>query len=153
MRTTIALAVTAAALAGLGTQAAAAPSASNTKVCGQIKKGPYASYLSSITGIRAKGTTWTVFGTDVACGNAMNGTRSLFTQWKRAKPGAPLSLKGYTCLKIVDRKYSGGGISSGGGVCHLGTSSGTSIFGPDTFAFRMSGKYTVGQIKALFHIK
>jgi hypothetical protein len=139
-----------AALAVVTTQANAA---SGTKICGQIKNGPHASYWSLVSGIKQKdGTTWTVLATGVPCGKAIVGSKQLFGQWKKAKLGAPLTLAGFACVKMVDSSYDGKGKSSGGGLCHVGSTPATSVFSSNTFAFRMTGKYTMAQIKAFFHL-
>lgn len=125
-----------------------------THVCGQIKHGPSATYWSRVSGIRLKsGTTWTVLATDVDCRFALKASKSLFGAWKAAKLGASLKLKGYACVKMVDLSYDGKGTSSGGGLCHVGSTPAVSPFSPNTFAFRMTGPYTVAQIKAFFHLK
>jgi hypothetical protein len=126
---------------------------SATTICGQIKNGPHASYWSIVSGVKQKdGTTWTVLSTGVPCGKAVAGSKKLFGQWKRAKLGAPLTLAGFTCVKMIDSSYDGKGKSSGGGLCHVGSTPGTSVFSPNTFAFRMTGRYTIAQIKAFFHL-
>ena len=79
-------------------------------------------------------------------------TRTLFAQWQHAKPGAALKLKGYACVKMIDRAYSGNGVSSGGGLCHVGKTPATSIAAAGTFSFRMTGSYSIAQIKAFLHI-
>jgi len=48
--------------------------------------------------------------------------------------------------------YDGKGKSSGGGLCHVGSTPATSVFAPGAFAFRMTGKYSVAQIKQFFHL-
>jgi hypothetical protein len=150
VRTTVLVAALAAALS---LAAAQADAASATKICGQIKNGPRASYWSLVSGIKQKGgTTWTVLATGVPCGKAVTGSKKLFAQWKTAKLGAPLKLAGFTCVKMIDASYDGKGKSSGGGLCHVGTTPSSSVFSPNTFAFRMTGSYTVAQIKAFFHI-
>jgi hypothetical protein len=37
--------------------------------------------------------------------------------------------------------------------CHKGSAPATTIFDPGTFAFRMTGSYTIAQIKAFFGMK
>lgn len=154
MRTAFTLAVIITSLAGASAGASAASTATGLRICGQIKNGPHASFWSHVSGLRFKdGTTWTVGANRVGCGAAMNGTRTLFKQWQQAKPGARLSLKGYACIKMIDSSYDGKGMSSGGGLCHVGKTLASSIFAPDTFNFRMTGPYTIAQVKAFFHIK
>jgi len=138
----------------LAVAAGSASAAGGTQICGQIKNGPSASYWSSVSGIRLKsGSTWTVLATGVRCGFAVKASKSLFGAWKAAKIGGSLKLKGYTCVKMTDRTYDGKGISSGGGLCHVGATPGLTPFAPNTFAFRMTGPYTITQIKAFFHLK
>ena len=155
MRVAVPIVLSAAVLTGIGTQALAARNAApaNTKICGQIKRGPHAKYLSLVSGIRSDGTTWTVIVTGVPCAYAMTKTPGLLKQWAKAKIGAPLKLAGATCLKMTDRAYSGQGTSSGGFMCHRGSGAPTNIFGPSTFAARETAPYTVAQIKAFFGIK
>lgn len=148
--TLIAAFVLAAVLTAVTAQASAA---SATKICGQIKNGPHASYWSLVSGVKQKdGTTWTVLATGVPCGKAIAGSRKLFGQWRNAKLGAPLTLAGFTCVKMIDASYDGKGKSSGGGLCHVGSTPATNVFSANAFAFRMTGKYTVAQIKAAFHL-
>ena len=150
MRIPVLVAALAAALALTPAHAGAA---SATKICGQIKNGPHASYWSLVSGIKQKGgTTWTVLSTGVPCGKAIAGSKTLFAQWKTAKLGAPLTLAGFTCVKMIDSSYDGKGKSSGGGLCHVGSTPGTSVFSPNTFSFRMTGAYSAAQIKAYFHL-
>jgi hypothetical protein len=133
--------------------AAPRPAPANTKVCGQIKNGPYASYWSLVSGIKSKGTTWTVLATGVPCSYALAKTPPLLKQWAKAKLGAPLTLAGAACIKMIDRAYSGSGRSSGGFMCHRGSGAPTNVFGPNTFAARETNPYSVKQIKAFFGIK
>jgi hypothetical protein len=119
-------------------------------VCGQIRTGPYASFSSSlVTGLKLKGTTWTVVATGLPCATAMKATPRLLRQWAKAKIGAPLALSGMHCLKLTDRAYGGPGESSGGFVC--GSQTGTPyLFAPKTFAARMTGGWSVARIKQTF---
>lgn len=154
MRTWIALALLVAAVAAIdaGTAGGAAPP--NAKICGQIKNGPHASYWSVVTGIKEKdGTTWTVLSTGVDCGFTINASKKLLPVWAHAKLGAKLPFAGYACVKMIDKSYSGTGTSSGGGSCRKGSAPATTIFDPGTFAFRMTGTYTIAQIKAFFGMK
>ena len=153
MRTRLVLAALL-ALAGFASQAVAAPAAAppNTRICGQIK-GPHAKYLSVVSGLRSEGTTWTIIVTGVDCTYAKKQTPGLLKQWAKAKIGASLTLAGASCIKMTDRGYSGQGTSSGGFMCHKGSSPPTSIFGQNTFAARETNPYTVAQIKAFFGIK
>lgn len=142
------------AVAVAGTQALAASTRALVRgsVCGQIKHGPHAAYWSNVSGIRSKGTTWTVLATDVSCTYAMKQVPALLKQWQHAKPGARLGLAGATCIVSTDRAYSGSGTSSGGFVCHKGSGA-AAIFSPSTFAARETDPYTVAQIKAFFGLK
>jgi hypothetical protein len=72
--------------------------------------------------------------------------------WVRAKLGAPLALRGFTCVKMVDASYDGKGQNSGGGLCHVGSTPGATAYSPDTFAFRNTGPYSVAQIKAFLRL-
>jgi hypothetical protein len=118
-------------------------------ICGQIKHGPYASYRSSVSGVREQGTTWTVIATGLPCATALKATPALLEQWAKAKIGGPLTLSGMHCLKMADGAYSGSGTSSGGFVC--GSQAGTPyIFAPKTFAARMTGVWSIAVIKQYF---
>jgi hypothetical protein len=152
IRLALALLVATAGATAVGTAGGAAPA--NARICGQIKNGPHASYWSVVTGIKEKdGTTWTVLATGVDCGFATNASKKLLPVWAHAKLGAKLPFRGYACVKMIDKSYSGTGTSSGGGSCHKGSAPATTIFDPGTFAFRMTGNYTIAQIKAFFGMR
>src|SRR5262249_24955202 len=154
MRTTFAVVLVVGAAVALGTSARAEITVAppNTRVCGQIQHGPHASYLSVVSGIRSNGTTWTVIATGVPCGYAMSKTPGLLKLGAKAALGARIALSGYTCLKMTDRSYSGSGTSSGGFLCHRGSTPALTIFGPATFTARETAPYSVAQIKAFFGI-
>ena len=120
-----------------------------THICGQLT-GPHASYLSRVSGMKSQGTTWTVLSTGVSCSAAKAAAPSLLKAWAKAKLGAPLSMKGYACVKLIDTGYSGTGTSSGGFLCHRGSTPATSVFASGTFAVRETNPYSVAQIKAFF---
>jgi hypothetical protein len=120
-----------------------------TRICGQLA-GPHASYLSRVSGMKSHGSTWTILSTGVSCSAASAAAPPLLSQWAKAQLGARLSLKGYTCSKLIDTGYSGTGTSSGGVLCHQGSTPAASIFAPSTFAVRETAPYTVAQIKAFF---
>jgi len=149
-----------AALAAGVTATGAASGASVTRVCGQLtstakRQLPSAKYLSLVSGIRSSGSTWTVLATGVPCGTALSSTPALLRQWQQARLGARLDpgLAGYTCVKAIDRAWSGSGQSSGGFVCQKGSGLPASVFAPGTFAARETSPYTIAQIKAFFHIQ
>jgi hypothetical protein len=75
--------------------------------------GPYASFWSLVTGLKLKGTTWTVLATDVPCSTAMKATPGMLKLWAKVKIGASLPLAGYQRLKMTDRAYSGTGRPAG----------------------------------------
>jgi hypothetical protein len=154
MRTFLAVVLAAGLAVALSAPAAAGPSAAppNTRVCGQLH-GPHASYRSVVSGIRSTGSTWTVIATGVPCGFALTKSPALLKQWATAKLGARVALTGYTCLKMTDQGYSGSGTSSGGFLCHKGSTAATSVFGPATFTARETAPYSVAQIKAFFGIR
>jgi hypothetical protein len=155
MRTTFAmvLVVSGAAVAlGASAGASTAVAPPNTRICGQIH-GPHASYVSVVSGIKSSGTAWTVIATGVPCTYAMSKTPGLLKLWAKARLGARIALPGYTCLKMTDRSYSGSGTSSGGFLCHRGSTPAMTIFGPSTFTARETAPYSVAQIKAFFGIK
>jgi hypothetical protein len=155
VRAASALVLAGAVLALVSLQAVAAPAAApgSTRICGQIKHGPHAKYLSLVSGIKSDGTTWTVIATGVPCKTALAKTPGLLKRWPKATIGARLPLAGYTCLKMADSAYTGSGQSSGGFLCHRGAGSPTSVFGPNTFTARGTDPYTIPQIKAFFGIK
>jgi hypothetical protein len=154
VRTTLALVLAIASAVVPTTVAAAARSAAppNTRICGQVS-GPHASYRSAVSGLKSQGTTWTVIATGVSCDVAKAKSPGLLKQWAKAKLGGRLTLPGYTCLKMTDGAYSGSGTSSGGFLCHRGSTPATSVFGQGTFTARETAPYTVAQIKAFFGIK
>ena len=149
-RAAVVLALSTAVVAA-GAARAAAPA--STRICGQLAHGPHASYLSSVSGIKSTGTTWTVIATGVSCKYALAKTPALLKLWAKAKLGAPLTLAGATCLKMIDSAYSGSGQSSGGFLCHVGPGPPTSVFGPSTFTVRETNPYSIAQIKGFFGIK
>ena len=106
-----------------------------------------------MSGVKQKGgTTWTVLSTGVPCSQALRASKSLFGPWASAQLGQSLSLPGYSCFKMTDLSYDGKGKSSGGGLCHVGSTRASSVFDAGTFAFRMTGAYTIAQIKQFFHL-
>jgi hypothetical protein len=129
----------------LGAQPAGGSRAATGTICGQLK-GPYASFWSSVTGLKLKGTTWTVIATGVPCPFALASTPGLLTQWTKAPIGGSLTLKGGHCVKMSDRAYSGSGTSSGGFVCTTGSVYPV-IFGPKTFTARMTDGWSTSQMK------
>jgi hypothetical protein len=139
------IALSAAAIGGLAGQAAGKPAAPlkiKIRICGQIKHGPHASYRSLLTGKTLKGTTWTVFSTRIPCSKAKSVAPSVLKWWKTAKVDAHKTLKGFSCGKANDgRGHSGtaGCIPTKGGYAALAN-----------FELLMTGKYTIGQIKAMF---
>jgi hypothetical protein len=141
--TTVVLA--AAAIGGLAGQAAgqpATPRALKTKLCGQIKHGPYASYTSLLFRKKLTGTTWTVFSTGIPCSKTMSVAPAVLRWWKTAKVDAHATVKGFTCSKENDgKRHSGtsGCIPAGNGYPALAN-----------FELIMTGKYTLAQIRALF---
>jgi hypothetical protein len=147
------LSVAALAAGSASTDAASRAAPPNTRICTQVKNGPYASYLSLVSGIKSKGTTWTILVTGVPCSYAVAKTPGLLKQWPKAKLGGRLQLAGAVCVKMIDAAYAGHGQSSGGFMCHRGSAPPISIFGPNTFAARETNPYTIAQIKAFFGIK
>jgi len=141
-----------AALAAPISRAAPVAAPPDTRVCGQIQ-GPHVEYLSAVSGLKSRGSTWTVIATGVPCGEALAKSPRLLGLWVKAKVGARLPLAGYTCSKMADSAYSGSGRSSGGFVCHRGPGPAASVFGPNTFTARGTAPYTVAQIKAFFGIR
>jgi hypothetical protein len=128
------------ALTVLATQALAAPAA-KTQICGQ-KKGPSTSWSDSFPGIgkvKFKGSTWTVFATDVSCKFAMSVTPGHLKRWANAKVGDHWTVKGWLCGKEKARGYSGKGVSSGSIGC----------VGPHAafIAIHMLAPYSLAKIK------
>lgn len=120
---------------GSGAQAWASARATQlspeTRICGQIKHGPFAKGAFPLDGKIVTGTTWTVFADGGAsCSFAMAKTRVLLKQWAKAKPGAlKPGLTGWICSRA-------GSII---GEC----------FKPGKeIDFWMTGKYTLAQLKA-----
>ncbi len=134
---------------------AGAATSAGTQVCTQLKgsKLPTASYLSSVSGIKSHGNVWTILATDVKCSTAVSISLKLLPHWKTAGLGASLPWPGYTCFKMIDAKYTGGGRSSGGFLCHRGAGRATSPFGSMTFAARETSPYSVSQVKQFFGLK
>jgi hypothetical protein len=131
-------------IAAVATSPAAGKPAARGTICGQVK-GPSASFWSVVTGLKLKGTTWTVLATDVPCSTAMKDSPGLLGQWTKAKIGGSLTLAGFHCLKMTDRAYSGNGVASGGFVC--GTSGTPAVFGSHTFSARMTDGWSTAQIR------
>ncbi len=149
----IALVAVCAAFAVASPQAGTTLARPDTTLCKQIP-GPYAAYLSLVSGFRSKGTTWTVLATKhLTCAFAVAQASALLRKWRSAAIGARLSLPGFACVKMRDRAYSGPGVSSGGFLCHRGGVPAPSPFAPDTFAVRETNPYTPEQIRALFGIR
>jgi hypothetical protein len=123
-----------------------------SKLCGQ-RPGPYASYLSRVSGFKSRGKTWTVIATPASlCRFALAHLDTLLGEWKRAKLGAQLALPGYTCVKMVDTGYGGAGTASGGFLCHRGKTPAPTIFDANSFTARESAPYSAASIRALFGI-
>ena len=105
MRITIALVISAALVAGLTTSAFARRAASTvspeTRICGQIKHGPFATGPFPLDQKILKGTTWTVFSDGVPCGFALAKTPALLKQWAKAKSASDLKpgLAGWLCTR------------------------------------------------------
>jgi hypothetical protein len=137
--------VAAAALAALAGQAAgqrAAPLALKTKVCGQIKHGPHASYVSLLFHKKLSGTTWTVFSTGIPCRKTMKVAPAVLKWWKTAKVDSHKTVKRFTCNKEND-----GHGHSGSSGCIPATTAYPALA---NFELIMTGKYTLAQLRALF---
>ena len=138
MRITIALVISAALVAGLTTSALAHRVASTvspeTRICGQIKHGPYATGPFPLDQKIVKGTTWTVFSDGVPCGFALARTPALLKQWAKARSASDLKpgLAGWICKRDEKPAVIGS--------CIKGSKK--------EFDFWMTGKYTLAQLKA-----
>ena|SRR5712691_5869938 len=97
----------AAAAAAIAAQAGSGASL-KTALCGQVKKGPHASYTSLLTGRKLNGNTWTVFATGVPCTAAMRAAPAILRWWAKAKVDAHGTVAGFTCNKEADRHGSSG---------------------------------------------
>jgi hypothetical protein len=139
MRTPLVIPVVLATLAAV-TTAAAAP-AGKTQICGQ-RQGPSTAWSDTLPGygtFKFKGSTWTVFATDVSCPFALQATPGLLAQWAKAKVGGRLTLAGWLCTKEKARAYAGKGTSSGS----IGCVGKQAAF----IAIQMYAPYTLAQIK------
>ena len=139
------IALSAAAIGALTGQAAGSPAISlkpKTKICGQIKHGPYASYRSLLSGKTIKGTTWTVFSTGIPCKTTMKVAPAVLKWWKTAKVDGHKTVKGFLCGKENDGKGH-----SGTTGC-VPTKSGYPAL--SNFELIMTGKYTLAQIRSIF---
>ena len=129
-----------AAVAAVATQSASA--AAKTRICGQVKHGPYAAYTQPVNGKKLKGTTWTVFSTGVPCSVAMKAAPKILKWWAKAKVGASnYNAGGFGCNKESD-----GHGSAGTAGCSYAKGSLANI------ELMMTGSYTIGQLKQLFFI-
>lgn len=142
MRTPLILAATALVLGVLAGPGAGATTGVS-KVCGQ-KKGPATAWSDSIPGLgttRFKGSTWTVFATEVSCAYALRVAPTHLARWKRAKVGDHWRSDGWYCSKEKGKGYSGSGLGSGSIGC----------VGPTTnfIAITMYAPYTLAQIKRI----
>src|SRR5262245_9186193 len=100
--------LSAAAIGGVAGTAAGAPAAPKTKICGQVKHGPHASYSSLLTHKKLAGTTWTVFSTGIPCTKAKSVAPAVLRWWKTAKVDSHTTVKGFLCEKENDgHKHSG----------------------------------------------
>lgn len=134
-----AVAVLVAAVAGTAATAAAP----KTKVCGQIKRGPHATYTFLLTNKKLSGTTWTIFSTGAPCSTTMKTAPAILKWWKKSKVGASnYSADGFVCNKESDGHGSSGTV----GCSYLK--------GPplSTIELVMTGSYTVAQLKQMFFI-
>ena len=138
MRTTIALLVGTALLLFAATTASA--STPKTKICGQVKHGPYARYTSLYTHVKLTGTTWTVFSTGVSCSSAMGAAPKILKWWAHAKIDTSAQVGVFSCTKESDGHGSAG--SAGCKAPH----------GLDNIELIMTGKLTIAQLKKKFFI-
>src|SRR5689334_2581621 len=106
MRTAIATLLGAALLVLAATTATAA--SPKTKICGQIKHGPYAHYTSLVSHKKLNGTTWTVFSTGVSCSAATSAAPKILKWWAHAKIDTSAQIGMFSCTKESDGKGSAG---------------------------------------------
>src|SRR5690349_8538319 len=105
MRLAIALIIGTVMLCAATTVSASAP---KTKICGQIKHGPYARYTSLATHKKLSGTTWTVFSTGVSCSSAMGAAPKILKWWRTAKIETSAQIGQFSCTKESDGRGSAG---------------------------------------------
>jgi hypothetical protein len=129
-----------AALLLVAATATPASSQTKTKICGQIKHGPYASYTSLLTNKKLSGTTWSVFATGVPCPAAMKAAPKVLKWWARAEIDAFTQIGMFSCSKESDGHGSAG--SAGCKAPHA----------LDNIELIMTGKYTVAQLKKMYYI-
>jgi hypothetical protein len=127
-------------LVGAKAVATAAPAKAKTVICGQIKKGPHATYTSLLTHRKLSGTTWTVFATGVPCAKAMSASPAILRWWKTAKVDAyNLKLSGFGCTKESDGHGSSGTI-------------GCTYSGLKNIELIMTGTASIADLKRMFFI-
>jgi hypothetical protein len=140
--TRIATAVALAALIAVAATTASAAPQAKTKICGQIKHGPHATYTSLLTKKRLSGNTWTVFATGVPCSVALRAAPKILKWFARAKIGASdYDAGGFACNKESDGRGSSGSVG-----CSYAKGSLANI------ELIMTGSYTIAQLKKLFFI-
>ena len=136
-----------AGLAGLAGDAVASEAVKpKSKICGQIKHGPYAAYRRA--GHRVRGTTWTVVAIDAPCRVSMRLAPQVLRWWAKAKLGATVSLNEGRRDWLVCRKPDAGTLgfpAAGCGFVDPSYSTHADI------AILMTGKYTVAQVRKIIH--
>jgi hypothetical protein len=140
MRTRLIItAVIAAVVAAIASQTAS-PATPKTVICGQIKRGPHATYTSLLTHKKLSGTTWTVFATGVPCAKAMGAAPAILRWWAKAKVEAyNLKLSGFGCTKESDGHGSSGTI-------------GCTYSGLKNIELIMTGSASIADLKRMFFI-
>jgi len=141
MRMSLALVALGAVIGALAGQTGATPVA-KTKVCYQIKNGPYASWklpaaVAKSLGVprEIKGTTWTAFATGVPCQPATS-ARALLAKYSAARK----TLSGL--IKPPLQGFNLCATTSPGEVGCVGKN-------VSTFTLLETGKYTLAQIRQL----
>jgi hypothetical protein len=131
----------AALAAAVGSQAGTTAATAKTKICGQVKHGPRTTYTTHILRKKLSGTTWTVFATGVPCSVSLKQAHPILKWFAKAKVGASdYNLNGFLCTKEDD----GHGRSGSVGCVRPASHANLSVI--------MTGKYTIAQLKKMFHI-
>jgi hypothetical protein len=139
MRAAIAILVGVALVSFGAANVSAAPQV-KTKICGQIKHGPYARYTSLVSHKKLSGTTWTVFSTGVSCSATMTAAPKILKWWAHAKIDSSSQIGMFSCTKESDGRGSAG--SAGCKAPH----------GLDNIELIMTGNLTIAQLKKMFFI-
>jgi hypothetical protein len=128
------------ALVSFGAANVSAAPQAKTKICGQIKHGPYARYTSLVTHKKLSGTTWTVFATGTPCSAAIGAAPKILKWWAHAKIDTSAQIGMFSCTKESDGRGS------------AGTAGCKAPHGLDNIELIMTGSLTIAQLKKMFFI-